>query len=194
MLPKEDITGILLAGGRSSRMGSDKGFLMLEGEYFTARIAKAMAPFVREIIIVTNRVQYDLFNLKRVEDLIKDSGPIGGIHSGLSHSETDWNLIMSCDIPMINESVIEYLIQGFDPESDITLLKYLDNPLPLIALYKKSCLSLCEQLLYSGERRLMELINSSSSKIIELTPELGVFTDNINTPQQLKKAKHAVEH
>lgn len=194
MLRKKHITGILLAGGQSTRMGTDKGLLPFGDGSFASRILEVMEAFVSEIIIVSDHTEYDSFKPKRVEDLIKFSGPMGGIHSGLTHSQTEYNIILSCDVPLINKSVLKVLLNAADPEFDIIQLKYLNHAIPLIGLYNKRCLGLCEQLLNMGERRLSSLIEKSKQKTIELGPELGPFTANINTPQQLNKLKNAFEY
>ena len=87
MKKKSTITGIILAGGKSSRMGEDKGFLKLNGKTFMSSIIAALNPIVGEIIIVSNNSEYDVFNLKRVADSMEDSGPLAGLYSGLLHSE-----------------------------------------------------------------------------------------------------------
>jgi molybdopterin-guanine dinucleotide biosynthesis protein A len=191
MLKKENITGILLAGGQSSRMGSDKALMDLQGESFVSLITKVMAPFVCEIVIVSDHDAHDRFGFKRIEDIIKDSGPLSGIHAGLTYSETQYNLILCCDVPLMDEAVLSFLIEGFDADYDIIQLQYLDKPIPLIGIYNKSCAQVCERLLHSNERRVMKLLAASTCKTLKLTPELGVYIENINTPEQLKRIKHA---
>lgn len=191
---KENITGILLAGGKSSRMGTDKGFVMLNGLSFANRIISTMRPFVKDIIIVSDHKRYDELMQRRVEDIIKDSGPVAGIHSGLTHSETKMNLVLSCDIPLIDEAVISELIQGYDPKYDIIQFEYNDNSIPLIGLYHRNCIDQCERLLQQGERRLHKLIATTNSKTIALPPHLGKFTENVNDRLQLEKLKNEYEH
>lgn len=191
---KKHITGILLAGGRSSRMGTDKGFVMLKGLSFANRIINTMKPFVHEIIIVSDHTRYDKLMIRRVEDIVKDSGPVAGIHAALTHSHTDLNLVLSCDIPLIEEEVVSTLLQGYDPQYDIIQLAYNDSTIPLIGLYHKNCLPQCESLLKQGERRLTKFVEASKTKTIELPQHLGHYTTNVNTREQLELLKNEYEH
>ena len=92
MAVKNNITGIILAGGKSSRMGSDKGFLKLNDKRFVLYSIEALKPLVSEILIVSDNENYDTFGYKRIEDIIKNSGPVAGIYSGLKASKTEYNL------------------------------------------------------------------------------------------------------
>ena len=137
MITKKPITGIILAGGKSSRMGSDKGFLMLNSKAFVQYSIDALKPLVSEIIIVSDNPNYDNFGLKRVNDIIKEAGPVSGICSGLEASKSDYNLILSCDIPLITTAVLKKLIDAKDDTSEIIQIETNGKTIPLIALYKK---------------------------------------------------------
>ena len=139
MIDKKDITGIILAGGKSSRMGTDKSFLSLKGKPFVQYSIDALKPLVSEIIIVSDNEAYNGFGLKRVNDIIKNAGPVSGIYSGLEASTTEYNLILSCDIPLINSEILEKLINAIDDCSEIIQIESNCKTMPLIALYKKSC-------------------------------------------------------
>lgn len=191
MIDKKDITGIILAGGKSSRMGKDKGFLKLNRKSFVEYSIEAMKPLVSQMMIVSNNADYDAFKLKRVEDVIKNSGPLAGIYSGLSHSKTDYNLVLSCDIPFIKTSILEMLINAQDGDADIVQILSDGKPMPLIALYKKRCETIFYKLLQNDERRLHVALNLCKVKNIELNPECVLFTTNINTPEELKEIEHA---
>lgn len=103
MINRKDITGIFLAGGKSSRMGTDKGFLKLNDKTFIEYSLAAMKPLVSQIMIVSNNTDYDKFNLKRVEDFINDAGPLAGLYSGLKAAKTEFNLVLSCDVPLVSK-------------------------------------------------------------------------------------------
>lgn len=194
MIRKNDITGIVLAGGKSSRIGSDKGFLILNGSTFMSLIIKTVEPFVNDIIIVSNNSDYDVFKLKRVEDILEDAGPLAGLYSGLYESETEYNLVLSCDVPLINSVVLNKLIKGFDAEKDVIQLKSKNKTMPLIALYKRHCLHHCMDLLQKGERRLRTAVEQLNSKTIELDPDLDQYVRNINTVSELKKIRRELKH
>ena len=190
MIDKKDITGIILAGGKSSRMGEDKAFLELKGKPFIEYSIEAVKPLVSEIMIVSNNPDYDRFNLNRVDDIIQNSGPLAGIYSGLVNSKTDYNLVLSCDIPLITTEVLKLLINDVEPDIDVVQMVSYGKPMPLIALYKKQCKTLFYKLLQNNERRLHMALSQCKVKNIMLNSENELFTTNINTPEELKKIKH----
>ena len=188
------ITGIILAGGKSSRMGEDKGFLILNGKTFMSYIIEALQPIVGEIIIVSNNSDYDIFKLKRVADVMKDSGPLAGLYAGLLHSETENNIVLSCDVPLINTSVLKKLIDELNPEAEVIQFESQGKTMPLIAMYKRNCMHPILKLLQSNERRLRFAIEQLEVKTIQLDSELGETVRNINTVRELKELKHEFEN
>ncbi|NCO64794.1 MAG: molybdenum cofactor guanylyltransferase [Flavobacteriales bacterium] len=196
MVNKKDITGIILAGGKSSRMGgTDKGFLKLNGKTFIEYSIEAIKPLVSQIMIVSNNPDYDVFKLKRVDDIIKDSGPLAGIYSGLQHSKTDYNLVLSCDIPLIKTGILEHLIEEQDGFHDVIQLVSNHKPMPLIAMYTKRCETLFYEHLQNNERRLhVALSHLKVKNIVLLNSESELLTLNINTPEELKTLKYDIKH
>ena len=194
MIAKANITGIILAGGKSSRMGSDKGFLLLHGKPFMIHIIEALKPLVNAIVIVSNEEAYDKFGYKRVDDIIENAGPLAGLYSGLYHSKTEYNLVLSCDVPLIKTTVLNKLIESFDANFDVIQLLSKNKTMPLIALYKKQCMNKFLELLQNDERRLRFAIEQLNTKTITLDVEFDEFVKNINTVQQLNDIKNAVEH
>ncbi len=190
MINKSNITGIVLAGGKSTRMGNDKGLLNLNGVTFMSHIIETLKPLVNNIIIVSNNKNHDIFNLKRVEDIIKDAGPLAGLYTGLYHSNTENNLVLSCDVPLINTAVLNKLINGYDEKMDVIQLQSQDKTMPLIALYKKQCMHQCLTLLQKGERRLRFAVAQFNTKTIKLDSDLDYYIKNINTTQQLETLRN----
>lgn len=190
MIDKKDITGIILAGGKSSRMGTDKGFLKLNNKLFIEYSIEALQPLVSQMLIVSNNPDYDVFKMERVDDLIKDAGPLAGIYSGLKHSRTEYNLVLSCDIPLIKKEVLEKLIEAIDGNFDILQIESNGKSMPLIAMYKKICETTFYKLLQNDERRLHVAINQCKVKNIVLNSESDLYTTNINTPEELKTIAH----
>jgi len=188
------ITGIILAGGKSSRMGQDKGFLKLKGKTFLSYIIEALKPIVDDIINVSNNSDYDFFKLKRVKDTIENSGPLAGLYSGLLHSETENNIVLSCDVPLINTSVLKKLIEGVSPETDVIQFESEGKTIPLVAMYKRHCSQPILKLLQTNERRLRFAIEQLEVKTIKLEPELEKTVRNINTIKELKELKHEFEN
>ena len=191
MITKKDITGIILAGGKSLRMGTDKGFLKWNNKLFIESIIDALDPLVSAIIIVSNDERYDAFGTKRVKDIIENAGPVAGIYSGLKASKTEYNLVLSCDIPLITTSILNQLIDAIDDETDIIQFQSQGKAMPLIALYKKHCEKQFLKVLNQGERRLRIAVNTCKVKTIILNAVDEMYTTNVNTPQQLKAISHA---
>ncbi len=194
MISKRNITGIVLAGGKSSRMGSDKGLLTINDKTFVEHVIVAMKPLVDKIIIVSNNKDYDQFGYRRVDDSIKDSGPLAALYSGLKHSETEFNLVLSCDIPMIKTEILKKLVDADLENHEVVQIESNTKTMPLIAMYKKQCMHKCLELLQQGERRLRVAVNELKTKTIIIDAEFDQFVKNVNTKEDLKTINHAVEH
>ena len=194
MVDKKNITGIVLAGGKSSRMGSDKGLLTINDKTFVEHVIVAMKPLVDKIIIVSNNKDYDQFGYRRVDDSIKDSGPLAALYSGLKHSETEFNLVLSCDIPMIKTEILKKLVDTDLENYEVVQIESNTKTMPLIAMYKKQCMHKCLELLQQGERRLRVAVNELKTKTIIIDAEFDQFVKNVNTKEDLKTINHAVEH
>jgi len=186
MIDTKNITGIILAGGKSSRMRTDKGFLKLNNKLFIEHIIDALKPLVSTTIIVSNLKNYDVFGLQRIDDDIENAGPLAGIYSGLKASKTEYNLVLSCDVPLINKRVLQQLLDAVENDIDIVQIESQGQQMPLIALYKKQCESIFLKLLLNDERRLHKAVSVCNSKSIVINPEDDIYTTNINTPEHLK--------
>ena len=141
------------------------------------------------ISILTN-----VFKLKRIPDCIKNAGPLAGLYSGLNASETEYNIVLSCDVPLINNNIIEIILNHINNETDVVQLQSKNKNMPLIAAYKTSCKYKCLELLKQDERRLQVAVDQFKSKTIALDKTLENFTKNINTPSELKDIQDAVNH
>jgi len=193
MIEKKHITGIILAGGKSSRMGSDKGLLLLKNKPFILHIIEALQPLVNDIIIVSNNTDYDVFNLKRVNDLIENTGPLAGVYTGLHYSNTENNLVLSCDVPLINTEILEKLTKNVEKNIDVIQLESNGKTIPLIAIYKKRCESKFLGFLKKGKKRLQFAVTQCNVKTIVLNKELEKFTANVNTLNNLKELEQIVK-
>ncbi|MFD0863671.1 molybdenum cofactor guanylyltransferase [Sungkyunkwania multivorans] len=188
-----DITGIILVGGKSTRMGSEKGLVLLNRKPFVQHVLEAMKPLVSKIIIVGNDEVYDQFGVERIDDVLLDAGPLAGLYSGLLHSKTENNLVLSCDVPIITTSLLQKLLSYRNGQKDIVQFVSNGKTMPLIATYKKRCASKCLELLNEGERRLLALTNVLKTEDIVLPEEDHWATFNINTPTELELAKQHIK-
>ena len=194
MIDKKNITGIILAGGKSSRMGTDKGFLLLNNKPFLQYSIEALKPLVEEILIVSDNKSYDVFGFKRINDITKNAGPVAGICSGLEASTTEYNLILSCDIPLISSDLLQKIINNIDDTSEVIQVESNGKSMPLIAMYKKKVTSTFKTLLLGNERRLRVAIKNCKSKNIVLEKKYEFSTMNVNTQTELKNLEDANNH
>ncbi len=185
-IPKEHITGIILAGGKSTRIGRDKSLLHYQNKTLIQHSIDALQPLVSTIIIVSDNPNHDYKNTKRVSDLIPNSGPVAGIYTGLHHSKTENNIVLSCDIPKINSIILKKLISNSFLSFDVVQLESNGQQMPLIASYKKHCSEACLSAIKNGERRLQKVVKTLNTHTILLQKEERNSTININTPKQLK--------
>ena len=111
-MSKKNITAIVLAGGKSSRMGSDKALLLYKNKTFLEHVVCAIKPLVDEILIISDNKDHQVNDCTTIPDLILNSGPIAGIYTGLKNSKTENNLVLSCDIPLVQTSILEFIIKN----------------------------------------------------------------------------------
>lgn len=184
------VTGVILAGGRSSRMGSNKALLPRQGLRFIELIHRTLAELFDEVIVVTNTPEQYLFlPCRKVPDLYPGKGVLAGIHSGLAHSGNDGIFVVACDMPHLNVQLIRHLCTISDG-ANIVIPATGKGFEPLHALYRKGCLPALEELLRGeSSSRVVALLSRVSVK--ELLPEeIAVFDPgfssftNINTPEE----------
>ena len=197
-----DITGIILAGGKSSRMGENKSLLKLEGITVIERVVNLMQKIFKDVILITNTPdEYDFLSIPMYKDIYEYKGPLAGIHSGLTHTKTDSNFIISCDIPLMTEELIKYILE-FKTEKPITICKADGFIQQLAGKYSKSVLENTEELLLEGIKEtrdsnqkkrkcaVLSLIDSLNAEIIEIQNvdfyKEGTF-NNMNRPEDYKK-------
>ena len=132
-----DITGVILAGEKSKRMGVNKSFLKLGNQTIIERITVVMKCIFKEVIIITNTpAEYAFLQLPSYEDVFKGKGPLGGIHSGLTFSNTEKNFVISCDTTLITKEMIEYIVE-YKSDKPIKFCEAAGFHQPLVGSYKK---------------------------------------------------------
>tara|TARA_B100000315_G_scaffold198040_1_gene189465 strand:+ start:71 stop:664 length:594 start_codon:yes stop_codon:yes gene_type:complete len=181
------ITGIILAGGLSSRMGRDKALIQLDKHMMIEKIIALIRPFCDELLISANKNKYKDFGYEIIKDKHKRIGPLGGIISCLNESSHELNIIISCDTPNISGKTILKLLQE-SKNYDITLPCYNNRCEPLIAVYNRNCVEKLELMANSSSYKLQTIINNLNSNIIhfEESDKVEEFI-NINSKKDLKK-------
>jgi molybdopterin-guanine dinucleotide biosynthesis protein A len=188
--PKHPISGIILSGGKSIRMGENKAFIKIDGVPIIHRTVDLFKELFQELIIVTN--QEDIFKdlkSKICLDLIPGKGALGGLYTGIFFSTFDYSFCVACDMPFIKKSLVDYLIKNVEDE-DVIVPRTKDGLQPLHAIYSKKCLDPIKTAIDGGKFKIIEFYNLVKVKIVEengflsLDPLRESFI-NVNTPEEL---------
>ena len=180
------INAYILCGGKSSRMGTDKGFVKFRNKCFMDWCLEAVSQITRNIHLVTGEKKYAQFGYPLLEDIYKEKGPVGGIHTALENSTTDWNLILSCDIPGITGSLLKKLVYRTPGATSVAFLNSTSQDYPLVAMYHKDCKSFFSEAIQAHDLKLMNLIRRMDHTTIKVAPSESHNLNNINTPQELE--------
>lgn len=185
-------TAFILAGGRSSRMGTDKGLMDFRGKPMIESVGDVLRPLFSNIVIVSNNPAYTKFGFEVIPDDIPAAGPLGGIITGLRFSKTDWSFFVACDMPLVSVPVIETLTnlteQPSSSVSDVILYQKDSRFEPLCALYHKKSLIKFEECAGRGNFKLqvaISLMNRTSVNWNKISRSEGDPFVNINTPDEL---------
>ncbi|MEQ4679434.1 molybdenum cofactor guanylyltransferase MobA [Providencia rettgeri] len=177
------ITGVILAGGRGSRMGGqDKGLVLLSGKPLYQHILAHLQPQVGEVLINANRNQprYSESQLTVISDLNNHfSGPLAGMQAALHHAKTDWLLFVPCDVPAFPLNLAEKMFN----EKEKHLACYAcdtEREHPTFALLHRSLKAQLDDYLARGDRKLMLFMHEINAKSVIFSPESGSFA-NLNT-------------
>ncbi|WP_346862216.1 molybdenum cofactor guanylyltransferase [uncultured Draconibacterium sp.] len=181
------ITAIILAGGKSKRMGTDKALLQLDGISLLERSISLCKKLCDTIIISSNNKAHQKFGFPLVPDEFKNCGPIGGIYSCLKKSESEWNFIISVDSAFVEADFVSYLMAAIEDVD--TIVPYGSKGTePLIALYNKKCLPAFEEKIRTGDYRMQNLITSLNTKKIDAQSWIEKHPDlfrNLNRPEDI---------
>ena len=190
-------TGIILAGGKSSRMGEDKGLVLLNGKPMIQYVIEALKEVVSNIIIISNNASYNKFGVPVYSDIIKNKGPVGGIYTGLYHSTTELNFCISCDVPMVSSDFIFWLLNK-SGNASITLPMCKDKVHQMIGVYSKQVLSYFKESAEKEHLKLSQVNKNMACKIIDIEKEYANFEElifsNINTKNELISIAHESKH
>lgn len=186
MNSSKDITALILAGGKSERMGTDKAFIDFNGQSFIESSIGAVKPFCHRIIILGDPAKYAHLGYEVIPDLIENSGPLAGLYTGLSNSLSEVNVALSCDIPFIESGLVGRLLKEYDSTLDALVCE--SNRLnPLVGIYHKRTAPIAKQQLECNQRSMMKFLGLLDYKTLELHEEETHILKNINTPIELKE-------
>jgi len=183
----DNLSIYILCGGKSSRMGCEKGLVVFNDKTFVEHILNAVRPLSDSIHFVTNNDAYEAYGYPLVPDVIPEKGPVAGIYSALRHSSSSWNLILSCDVPLITTAVLEkHLFQEFQ-KKPITFLSDGSKSSPLIGLYSRKLRGHFEQAIRKKHLKLMDLISILPHQTVVVSQEERATLQNINSQKDLNR-------
>ena len=169
----QEVTGIILAGGKSTRYGRNKAFVRIDGVALIERVIQVMGSVFDELLLITNTPEeYAHLNLPMVEDLIKGLGPLGGIYTGLkSISTRRGGFFVACDMPYLCAPLIR-LIVGMQGDSDAVVPKLGWMVEPLHSLYALTCIDAIEGLIRSGNCQILQFFLFTEGVAVECCSSL----------------------
>jgi molybdenum cofactor guanylyltransferase len=193
---KHSCSGVILAGGLSSRYGGEnKAFLRVGGIRILDRLFAAYTELFDEIILVTNNpLEFLEWDAMIVSDIFSVRSSLTGIHAGLFYASHPFAFFSACDTPFLKKEIIETVLEHIDPAADLVIPQTSAGLEPLCAAYSKRCLKPAEDHLRAGKLKIQMALNKGRIKRIpeerlrEKDPELVSFF-NINTPEDLERAE-----
>jgi molybdopterin-guanine dinucleotide biosynthesis protein A len=196
-----NISGIILSGGKSSRMGKNKAFIEIDGVPIIQRIYDLFKTIFSEIVIVTNQMElFQNFDAKIYRDLIPNQGVLGGLYTGIFCSSLPHIFCVACDMPFLKGPVIRYLIEKMD-DYDVVVPRTKDGLQPLHAIYSRNCLDPIRKIIEQKQLKIIDFYPMVKVNIVEekefrsLDPARESFL-NVNTPEELgliKKSKYVLQ-
>ena len=190
-----DVSAFILTGGKSTRMGTDKAFVQLDGRTLLARILDVTRSVTPSVQIVGDRSKFVAF-APVVEDIFPNCGPLAGIHAALRATQTDLNLILAVDVPFVSLAFLQYLITRAQnsPEAIVTLARANGGLQPLCAVYRRAFAEPAENALRGGHYKIDALFERANTRIVEQEElETAGFSPrifrNLNTPEDLVAAQ-----
>jgi molybdenum cofactor guanylyltransferase len=173
----------VLVGGRSSRMGRDKALLSWNGCPLAKWVAIAAAQSAGTATLIGAPERYSDLGFPVIPDLFPGEGPLGGILTALRHSTAEWNLIVACDMPAIDATLLAHLLDAARQSGDDALLPVTaeGRPQPLCAVYRRTCLAPFEMAFSEGTRKVTTAL--AAVRCARLPMEEVSQFQNVNTPE-----------
>lgn len=188
-MKQHSVSGVILAGGKSSRMGQDKALIQWQGKRLVDYLIAAMEPVCQEILISTHLNPKYFPNYQVIRDEFTDIGPLAGIESGLRHASNPTVIFASVDTPLLSASLFAFLLNHHG-QFDISLAAHKGVNEPMIGIYKKRIHPLVLTFIEEGKNKPPELIRSTHWQEIEVNSSHNFYHNqlfkNLNRPQDLE--------
>ena len=190
---RTNVTGIILAGGKSSRMGTDKGLLQLCGKQIVSYAIDALSGICDRIIISTTSDAYQSLGYEVIADEIPGIGPMGGVYSALKESKTGKNLILSCDLPFVSKELLEHILSHGEGYQVAVPCQGNQHYEPLCGFYDLSIIDKLGVFIRKENYKLPDLFDEISINKLIINDRLSFYCENlflnINTKNDLQKAE-----
>jgi molybdopterin-guanine dinucleotide biosynthesis protein A len=183
------IEAFILAGGKSSRMGEDKGLMLLENRPMVSYILKTLKKAGLPVKIIANNPEYDQFGVSVFPDVVKEKGPMGGLLSAFQNTTADVVFLVSCDMPFLTEEGVKNLTSEADLEEIIApLVGQRINP--LFALYPVKLKKTVEDAITAEELKMTDFILKNRHTLVSSGfSKMADYFQNVNTRQELREAE-----
>ena len=187
-------TGIILAGGKSLRMGQDKALLPLGKQLMVEEVLTSLRAKSAEIIVIANKVQeFSFLKVPVFPDIIPERGPLGGIYTGLVKSKTFHNLFVACDMPFLNQDLVKFMLEEVC-DYDVVIPEHNGKLEPLCAVYSKNCIKPIEKELHKNNLKITDFLTEVkvrriNEKEIAKFNLRGLSFVNVNTPEDYNRLK-----
>lgn len=186
----------ILCGGKSSRMGEDKGLIPFLNSPMIEHTINALNLRQVPITLITSNNDYNQFGLDMIADSYTDKGPLAGIHAGLLHSKYNVNIVLSCDTPLIPTALIQHLIESYN-DDDALIVSIDGRAHPLIGIYHKRIIPELEALIKEENLRLSQLHERIKTRTLDLTDH-SIFGNqhfyaNMNRMEELKEVEDSID-
>jgi molybdenum cofactor guanylyltransferase len=193
-MPTEPITAFILAGGKSTRMGTDKALLELAGRPLIHHALDLAYAITNDVRIVGDPKTFVSFGTV-ITDVYSACGPLAGIHAALASSATDWNLILGVDLPFLNPRFLNYLISEAQSSTAVVTVPSANGHFhPLCAVYRRQFGLIAERALNAARNKVDALFPEVSVRVIDEAQLVAAGFNpslfrNLNTPDDLKQAR-----
>ena len=179
MIAAADMAGVILAGGKSSRMGEDKALITINGKTLIEHVASEMKlVFERVILIARENPSYSFLGIQSFDDIYSNCGPLGGIHSGLVHSGAKAIFVTACDTPFITNCLIRYV--ALFPSHSLAKIPSLDgHNHPLCGVYDQGCLKQIIDHIQDRRFKVMDLLAEIGAAFVPVGISLPWYTPNL---------------
>jgi len=185
-------TAVVLTGGESRRMGSDKARIVLAGKSLLEHVLEQLEPLFSDILISVREKRADI-HYPQIVDKTEERGPMVGIQSVLEQVKTDWVFVIACDMPFISTDLVQHLA-GLRSEYDAVVPHVFDRPQPLFGFYNKTCLPMMEVRMKQGQRSMIQLLADldafelSEQQVRTIDPELKSLL-SLDSLEDVKKVE-----